>query len=233
MSSFYQFETPLTVHADPINPMHAISKQYVDNKATNIDGSRFVSGTIGVEKLPSLTGDVTSVVGTNELILNNSGVAPGVYTSFTVDGKGRVVAGTFTPVQTTDLSWLQVQNTPTTLGGYGITDVISRDLGDTVKSVTTTAEQATDSDAVVTKATVDELLSQVNLNSVHTGEVVRYPSASTPEGFLRSNGGILDKVMYAALYAVIGDNIVDSTTQFKLPDYSARESAGLYYYIKY
>jgi len=46
----------------------------------------------------TLTGDASgSGTSTIELTLANTGVAPGVYNTVTVDAKGRVIAGTFTP----------------------------------------------------------------------------------------------------------------------------------------
>lgn len=56
----------------------------------------------------TITGDVTGTIdgGTDELTLNTTGVAAGIYKSVTVDTKGRVTAGT----------------NPTTLAGFGITD---------------------------------------------------------------------------------------------------------------
>ena len=54
---------------------------------------------------------------TSNLVLADTGVIPGIYTRITVDSKGRIVAG----------------ESPTTLGGYGITDAVTLD---TVQSVT-------------------------------------------------------------------------------------------------
>jgi hypothetical protein len=205
MSSFYQMATHLTANADPVHPMHPATKQYVDNKVQNVDGSRFVTGIIGVEKLPALSGDVSSVVGTNVVNLSSSGVTAGVYNNVTVDGKGRVTNGTFTPPNTSDLSWTIVQNPPTTLGGYGITDVLSRALGGTVASVNMTGTLAADGTTIVTRSAVDSMMAQVDLNTVKTGEVIRYPSPTSPAGFFRANGAVLNKADYTALYAVVGD----------------------------
>jgi hypothetical protein len=55
------------------------------------------------------------------LTLANSGVTAGAYTKVTVDVKGRVVSGT--TLETTDiptLGWSKIDNTPTTIDGYGI-----------------------------------------------------------------------------------------------------------------
>jgi hypothetical protein len=67
------------------------------------------AGTLPTARLPAFTGgDVTSTAGSTALTLGNSGVTAGTYRSVTVDGKGRVTAGT----------------NPTTLSGYGITDAM-------------------------------------------------------------------------------------------------------------
>jgi phage-related tail fiber protein len=64
------------------------------------------AGTLAAARLPAFSGDATSSAGSSALTLANSGVTAGTYTSVTVDGKGRVTAGT----------------SPTTLVGFGITD---------------------------------------------------------------------------------------------------------------
>ena len=134
MNSYYQIETPLTLHAEPVNPLHAVTKEYVDAKAMNIEGSRFLTGTIAITKLPALVGDVSSVKGTNVVTLSNSGVTAGVYNSVTVDAKGRITAGTYTAPNASNLSWGVVKSTPTTLAGYGIVDVVSTTESETLAS---------------------------------------------------------------------------------------------------
>lgn len=205
MTSFYQMETHLTLNADPVHPMHAASKQYVDNKVKNVDGSRFVMGTIEVANLPAFSGDVSSVRGTNVLTLNNTGVVAGVINNMTVDGKGRVVSGSLTQQNTSNLSWSIVQNKPTTLGGYGISDVLSRTVGGTVATITMSGAMSGDGTAIVTRAVVGTMMSDIDLNVLKTGEIIRFPSGTTPAGFYRANGAVLDKASNAALYSVLGD----------------------------
>lgn len=65
----------------------------------------------GAANLPSFTGDVTSVAGSNVLTLTTTGVTAGTYTQVTVDNKGRVSTGA----------------NPTSLSGYGITDAAKID----------------------------------------------------------------------------------------------------------
>ncbi|AZZ37203.1 hypothetical protein CIK05_10535 [Bdellovibrio sp. qaytius] len=51
------------------------------------------SGTLNIARLPSLSGDISSVSGSNILTLANSGVSAATYTKLTVDAKGRVTSG--------------------------------------------------------------------------------------------------------------------------------------------
>lgn len=212
MSSFYQMATPLTLNADPVSPMHAVTKQYVDTKVTGVVGSRFVTGVIGVGKLPALVGDVTTMPGSNVLSLNNSGVTAGVYNSMAVDSKGRVTSGSYIVPDVDNLNWGVVQNKPTTLSGYGITDVMSTVTAETVGSLSMTEVQSTAPDAIVTKKTVDSGVGAVDMSGVRTGDVVRQPSSVTPAGYLRANGGVVSKTTYTNLYAILGDSFASDST---------------------
>lgn len=68
------------------------------------------SGTLAATRLPAFTGDATSSAGSSALTLADSGVTAGTYKSVTVDAKGRVTTGT----------------NPTTVAGYGLTDVYTK-----------------------------------------------------------------------------------------------------------
>ena len=57
-------------------------------------GSALASGTLAVARLPSFTGDVTSLPGSSTMTLATTGVTSGVYTKVTVDAKGRVASAT-------------------------------------------------------------------------------------------------------------------------------------------
>ena len=61
------------------------------------NASRLTTGLLSVARLPELTGEVTATAGTGSLSLVPTGVAPGTYTSITVDAKGRVTGGTNPP----------------------------------------------------------------------------------------------------------------------------------------
>ena len=79
------------------------------------------SGYITTNAAIAVTGDATGT-GTTAIVLTlaNSGVAAGTYKSVTVDGKGRVTAGT----------------NPTTLAGYGITDALGSGGGSLTGTLT-------------------------------------------------------------------------------------------------
>ncbi len=75
---------------------------------TALNASNIASGTLNVARLPALTGgDATTSAGSGTITFATTGVGAGTYRSVTVDTKGRVTAGT----------------NPTTVSGYGITDV--------------------------------------------------------------------------------------------------------------
>ena len=80
----------------------AITANAIDLSGTN------VTGALAAARFPALTGDITTTAGSLATALANSGVAIGTYRSVTVDAKGRVTNGT----------------NPTTMAGYGLTDVI-------------------------------------------------------------------------------------------------------------
>ena len=64
------------------------------------DASNLTSGTLNSARLPAFSGDVTSTVGTNALLLSDTGVTAGSYNTVTVDSKGRVTSAINTPVYT-------------------------------------------------------------------------------------------------------------------------------------
>ncbi|NDC39831.1 MAG: hypothetical protein EBZ48_17655, partial [Proteobacteria bacterium] len=132
---------PLILSRDPLSTLEATTKQYVDARSgvtsfntrtgaitlesgdvttalgfTPVNNALssaqiYVGNASGVAAGVALSGDAT-LSNTGALTLANSGVAAGTYQSVTVDGKGRVTAGT----------------NPTTLAGYGITDAVNKAL---------------------------------------------------------------------------------------------------------
>ena len=204
MSSL-QLTTPLILSGDPTQPRHASTKQYVDSVLGHPNAMGFTSGTIPVSMLPALTGVVTSSAGSNVLTLNNSGVTPGTYTKVSVSSSGRISAGTSASeddIQSVDWSRI-TSGKPTTLAGYGITDVLPTSGGTITGSLKLT-QTPSDNLHLVTKAYVDSAL-LTGATVLATGDIIRKPTSVTPTGFLRLNGGLVSKTTYADLYAKVGD----------------------------
>jgi phage-related tail fiber protein len=78
---------------------HVLSYDTAGVKATwkALSASNILTGTLPAGRLPELIGDVTSNAGSNTLLLTDTGVVAGTYSSVTVDTKGRVVSGTAVP----------------------------------------------------------------------------------------------------------------------------------------
>lgn len=204
MSSL-QLTTPLILSGDPTHPRHASTKQYVDMVLGHPNAMGFTSGTIPVAKLPALTGVVSSDAGDNVLTLNNSGVTPGTYTKVMVSSGGRITAGTsISEDEIQSVDWSRITSgKPTTLAGYGITDVLPS-TGGTITGSLKLTQPPSDNLHPVTKAYVDNALLTGD-TSLDAGDIIRKPTSVTPSGFLRLNGGVLSKTTYAALYAKVGD----------------------------
>ena len=63
---------------------------------------------------------------------------------------------------------------------------------------------------------------------VPTGSITRWCGAADgyPSGWLACDGSAVSKVLYAALYGLIGDTFGSAGTSFNLPDYRRRTSVG-------
>lgn len=204
--SYILLTTPLVLHADPILPSHAVTRQYVDNKRANLNASWFTTGTISAARMPALGGDVSSVAGSGTVSLNVNGVTAGTYTKVTVDATGRVTAGgTLVSGDIASISWTKITSgKPTTAAGYGVTNLISLSGGTVTGNVSSTATPSTALHAV-TKGYVDNAISGVVSASLSTGDVLRKPLTIAPSGFLRCNGGDVSKTTYSALFTAVGD----------------------------
>lgn len=68
----------------------------------------------------------------------------------------------------------------------------------------------------------------VQNNSVPSGALMMWPTASAPTGWLLCNGTAVSRTTYAALFAVIGTvfGVGDGSTTFNLPNYSNRMPVG-------
>ena len=72
-------------------------------------------------------------------------------------------------------------------------------------------------------------LSQLNaVNSVITGSIQMWPTASAPTGYLLCAGSAVSRTTYAALFAVIGTTfgVGDGSTTFNLPNYTNKFPYG-------
>ena len=66
------------------------------------------------------------------------------------------------------------------------------------------------------------------INSVITGSIQLWPTASAPSGYLLCNGSAVSRTTYATLFAVIGTTFGagDTTTTFNLPNYVDKMPIG-------
>lgn len=195
---------PLFLAADPVGDLEATTKQYVDSKIATFDASKFTSGTLQVGRLPVFTGDVTSSSGSSNLSLANSGVSGGVFCKVTVNAKGLIIAGgSLAESDLPDLDWSKfTSGKPNTIAGYGITDGLTK-AGGTVTGSLTLHADPTSANHLATKQYVDNATSSSSV--LKTGDITTKMTSSTPTGFLRCNGGAVNKAAYSALYAAVGD----------------------------
>lgn len=191
----------------PSQPLEAATKYYVDTTFANLNANNVLDGTLPISSLPGFTGDASSSQGTNVITLSNLGITPGSYAKVIVDIKGRVTGNDI--LSDSDIpivSWNKIQNKPNTVEGYEISDAL------TVSGGTLTGNLSVGSPisplSAANKGYVDGALSNT---SSAIGDIIRKSFSTTPAGFLRCNGGLVDKTTYADLYSVIGDNFAANT----------------------
>ena len=201
---------PLTLSGDPVSPLEAATKGYVDLAGNSLDASKITTGTLAVGRMPAFTGDLTSATGNNVLTLGTTGVVAGTYTKVTVDVKGRVAgAGNITVTDVPNLDWNKITSgKPTTLSGYGITNGVSIN-GDSVTGYVTAHADPTSGLQLATKQYVDSKTGSGG--AILAGTTIRRTSTTTPVGYLRCNGALASKTTYPALYAIFGDNAVSTS----------------------
>jgi N-acetylneuraminic acid mutarotase len=194
----------LVLSRNPIEALEAATKNYVDIKFTNIDSSQITSGIFSPTLFPTFTGDITKASSSDFIELNNSTVSPGQYTKVTIDDRGIVTGGTtLSSSDIPDLDWSKItSDKPTSLAGYGITDGVSVN-GAVMQGPLILPNDPTTDNELSTRQYVDNILT--NSVIINVGDIIRKPKPDPVAGFLRCNGAVLDKTVYAALYAEVGD----------------------------
>lgn len=194
-----------------------ITQRGVANGVAALDSSGRVpisqlpeSGLIVADRLTNnrnikATGDATWSVSFNgstdvssEITLKSVFNTPGSYgagthiPSITVDDKGRVTDANLIKVTP---AFSDVTAKPTTISGYGITDVYSKTQVDTADKTT------------------------LGL-AAPTGMIMYYTARNAPAGWLACNGQAISRTTYAGLFAVIGTTFGegDKSTTFNVPD---------------
>lgn len=187
---------------------------------------------LGADIIP--TANVSSNIGSNGMRFNtvhaqtasllgaiNVGTNAVVNGDLAVNGIGTVTGNLST---TGNLSSTSNRNSTSTTtgalvlsGGAGIGGNLH--VGGTI--VTPTMPTGTSNTAVATTAFVQN-------NSIPTGSLMMWPTASAPSGYLLCNGTAVSRTTYAALFAIIGTafGVGDNSTTFNLPNYTNRLPVG-------
>ena len=201
--------TPLRLPEPPTSAMDAVTRSYVESAFNSFNDS-VISGNFSPARLPGFVGNDIASDGGGIFYLKPTGVLAGTYAKVSVNTKGRVTAGSLLTAQDIPtLSWSKVVNRPTTLAGYGITDVISLNGGEMTGALTLT-QTATQDNHLVNKQYVDTKVVPSTGSTFVVGDVVQKTTDQVPVGFVRCNGGYLSKSVYAGLYAVVGDKYTPS-----------------------
>ena len=233
------FTSPLLLHANPTHALHAASKQYVDTVLSyGLDTNNITTGLVPTASLPSFHGDVKNEIGSPEFLLQPTNITPGTYTKIITNTKGLIVGtGNIALEDIPVLNWNKIDsNKPTTLSGYGITDGISLN-GDTLPGTLKYSGPHLENLNPLTRKSLTELTSTLLDTNEPIGVIVERTKSTGVTGFLRCNGGVVTTAMYGNLFAVIGDqyNAVPGSVpgSFTLPDMSALESQGKYFFIRF
>lgn len=221
--SYMQVISPLVLHADPVESDHAVTKRYVDTKKTSINAQSFTSGTISVNIIPSLTGDISSAQGSSEATLSPTAVIAGTHSKITVDNSGRVTSATgLTAADIPNIPFSKITTgKPTTVSGYAITNLITVGGSTVTGPISSTATPLANLDAV-TKIQVDSAVSDIPTGLLSVGDVIRKPTDVSPTGFLRCNGAVVDKTVYSGLFDTLGN----TETVTKTLGYASRIAIG-------
>jgi microcystin-dependent protein len=120
-----------------------------------------------------------------------------------------------------------------TLTASGVTDTGSLSAaslsvsGASTFSTSPTAPTPTTGDNTTKIATTAFVTTAVANTSI-TGQILMWPTASAPSGYLNCDGSAVSRTTYSALYAVVGTTFGtgDGSTTFNLPNYQDRMPIG-------
>lgn len=157
----------------------------------------------------ALTGSLT--VGTTVSIGASASISGVVTVGANVAAAGNISVAAVTTSTSTTTGGLTVA------GGAGVAGNLH--VGGTI--VTPTMPAGTSNTAVATTAFVQN-------NSVPTGALMMWSTASAPTGWLICNGTAVSRTVYAALFAAIGTTFGsgDGSTTFNVPNYTNRTAIG-------
>lgn len=205
VTDYIQLITDPTVAAD------AATKRYVDGLFENLNAASITLGTIEATNLPVVSGALVSNIGTNQFTLRPI-VNAGAYSNVSVNEKGLITGGG--PLQAADIPnmpWsVFTTDLPTTPEGYGIYDAISEQGGVINVNITLNAAPTLAAHAA-TKAYADTAAASGGGAGLIVGDIMLKLTLTTPTGFLRCNGALVNKVTYANLYAATIDTLNNKT----------------------
>jgi len=149
---------------------------------------------------------------------NVGGSGAGFYSATTGSAGNFTVNGTLSATGVTDTGSLSVGGNLTATAG-----TVSLGSGSITGTFTAPTQSAGDnSTKLATTAFV------ANSTSAISGQILMWPTASAPSGYLLCNGNAVSRTTYAGLYSVIGTTFGtgDGTTTFNLPNYQDRFPIG-------
>jgi microcystin-dependent protein len=194
------------VYAPFVNKTYVISNQSTGGQSIYIQG--IVSGTPTGSPLLIPNG-VTTVVYCDG--------ANGFYAGSTGSAGNFLVNGTLTAAGETETGNMTIGGNLAVTGTTTHTGAVALNGGGT----STTPANGDNSTKIATTAFVTQ-------NSVLTGALIMWPTASAPSGYLLCNGSAVSRTTYTALFAVVGTTFGagDGSTTFNLPNYADRMPIG-------
>jgi len=193
-------------------PFSAVTKTYVDNKLSSFSASQITSGHISAAYLPGFSGAASVAEGSaTGFTLELSGVTPGTYTKYVVDGEGRLSSGgTLVAGDIPSVSYTSVSDKPNTVEGYGITDSFSLSGGDVGQNLTMTGHPTASTQVATVGYVADTMVA--GEGGMAVGTIIQVPNGGDTTGMLRCNGATLDVATYGNLYNVIGNKFSSASS---------------------